>query len=126
LIIWFFDILVRIVQKLAPHRRQANGEKRPLRILGCLLRLMHWSIWVLPFSAIYLLSMIVKFGLDLPLRFLSEKIAVPVVKRLLERVDRIVTKEKFWRVRRISLIGTAFLVFGFLYQFIGTLLLIHW
>jgi len=126
-IIKIFDILVRFVKALGPgHKRREEKTKGCLTVLGCLLHLIHWSVWVLPFSVIYLLSMLVRFSLDLPLRFLSEKIVVPFVKCLLERVDRIVTKEKFWRVRRSSLIGTVFLVFGFFYQFVGTLLLIKW
>jgi len=88
------------------------------------VQLLHWAIWVVPFLVVFLFSMIVRFGLDLPLTYLSEKAAVPIVKQMYELSAKVVAEEEKWKLKSTALIGSLFLVFGFLYQFIGTMFLL--
>jgi hypothetical protein len=123
LVIYIADNLSQIVKKLGPGNYVKNRHGFLLGF-GCIAQLLHWVIWFFPFLIISLFSIIVRFGLDLPLRYLSEKAMVPIIKRAYEFSAKIVAEEEKWKLKSTALIGSLFLVFGFLYQLIGTLFLL--
>jgi len=115
--------LTDLVKKLGP-KNYIKNQKGFLLGFGCLAQLLHWTIWVIPFLVVFIFSLIIRFGLDLPLTYLSEKAVVPIIKQMYELSAKVVAEEEKWKLKSTALIGSIFLIFGFLYQFIGTLLLL--
>jgi hypothetical protein len=115
--------LTNLVKKLGP-KNYIENQKGFLLGLGCLAQLLHWVIWAIPFLVVFIFSIIIRFGLDLPLTYLSEKAVVPIIKQMYELSAKVVAEEERWKLKSTALIGSVFLIFGFLYQFIGTLLLL--
>ena len=122
-VIFLSDKVVKLIQKLGP-RKLKVGEKSSCLLL--IAQLIHWLIWAVPFALVSIIGMIIKFGLDIPLRFISEQLAVPFVKWFYEASSKLVTEDKKWHLKRTVLVGTLFLLFGFIYQFIGVILTINW
>lgn len=122
-IIYLTDKIVNLVQKLGP-RKTKTEEKYSCSFL--IIRLIHSLVWSVPFALVSIIRIVIRFGLDLPLRFISEHVAVPTVKRFYEASAKLVVDDKKWHLKRTVLIGTLFLLFGFIYQFIGVLLMINW
>ncbi len=116
--------LTHLVKRLGP-KNYIENRKGFLLGLGCLVQLLHWAIWAVPFLVVFIFSIIIRFGLDLPLTYLSEKAVVPIIKQMYELSAKVVAEEERWKLKSTALIGSVFLVFGFLYQFIGTLLLLR-
>lgn len=115
--------LTNLVKRLGP-KNYIENQKGFLLGLGCLVQLLHWVIWAVPFLLVFMFSLIIRFGLDLPLTYLSEKAVVPIIKQMYELSAKVVAEEEKWKLKSTALIGSIFLIFGFLYQFIGTLLLL--
>ncbi len=123
-IVYITEKLAELVKRLGPPNR-LRGQGL-LRSLGCLIQLIHLLVWILPFLVMSLLALLVRFGLDIPLRFFSEKLIVPLVKRLYELSAKAIVEEQRWRFKANALVGSLFILFGFLYQFIATLIAIKW
>ena len=122
-VIYVSDQVVHLFRKLAPRTLEMGKKSSCLFVI---IRLIHAIIWIIPFALVSIIGMIIRFGLDLPLRFISERLAVPFVKWFYEASARLVTQDKKWHLKRTVIIGTLFLLFGFIYQFIGVILTIKW
>jgi len=131
LIYFAWKTIIYITEKLAefvkwlgpPHYLRVQGL---LRSLGCMIQLIHFLIWISPFLITSLLAFLVRFGLDLPLRFFSEKMIVPLVKRFYALSAKAIAEEQRWRFKANALVGSLFILFGFLYQFISVLMATKW
>ncbi len=113
--------VAKIVELLGPRDYSATMGN-----VGCILVIIHWAVWVLPYITVFLLALVVRFGLDLPLTYLSEKLVAPLVMRVYKRAARIVAEEKKWKIKHTAFVGSILILFGFLYQFIATVMLIKW
>lgn len=120
------DTLFNFIRKLSP-RDYIKGRRGCVqKSMGCAIFLLHWLIWAIPFLIIFMLATFVRFGLDLPLTYISEKAMVPIVKRLYELSAKVIAEEQRWHFKKNALFGSILIFFGFSYQFIGTLILIKW
>jgi hypothetical protein len=122
-IIFLSDKFVEFIRKTGPKRINPNDK---ISCFKMIILFFHAIIWVTPFLIISMIGIIIRFGLDLPLRFLSEHIAVPFVRRLYEYSAKLISEDQKWNLKRTVLIGTLFLLFGFIYQSIGVILMIKW
>ncbi len=122
-IIYLSEKVVNLVGKLGP-RKLRKDEKSSCLFL--IVQLVHGLIWAIPFALVSIIALIIKFGLDIPLRMVSEKLVAPFVKRLYQASAKLVAEDIKWHLKRMVLIGTLFLLFGFIYQFIGVILVIKW
>ncbi len=125
LLIYIAERLVQTVKKFSPRNYIKNRQGCSLG-LGCAVQLLHWAIWVLPFAVVSLLALIVRFGLDLPLTYVSEKAMVPIVAQIYGLSAKVAAEEEKWKLKSTALIGSIFILFGFVYQLIGTLMLTRW
>jgi len=91
----------------------------------CLLISLVWGLlWAILFLFVSLIVILVRYGIDLPLRFFSEKVIGFLVMLILKKVDETVRDMKHWYFKGPVFVGVVFLLGGFLYQIIGTILLI--
>lgn len=113
------DWLARFTKLLAPPK---NLHQR-----GCLLLILSlfWGLaWAVVFGIASLIYMVIRFAIDLPLRFLGEKVIGAMVMRLFERIDQTVSEMQRWYFKKPVFIGALLLIGGFIYQIIGTVLII--
>ncbi len=122
-------VVWRLSVRLATLLHEVSGRIRPQRLvelparrLGALL----YTISLLPTLCFMLLAftvrMVLEYGIDLPLRSISEHIIAPHVLRLLRRVARRVSTDRRFGLRKYAFQGAVLLLIGFLYQFAGTVL----
>jgi hypothetical protein len=94
----------------------------PAKRLGAFL----YTISLLPTLAFMLLTftvrMVLEYGIDLPLRSISEHIIAPHVLQLLRRVAGRVSADRRSGLRKYAFQGSVLLLIGFFYQLAGTVL----
>lgn len=115
------EYLQDAIAKLGP--KSDNGNTGCLSVLTRLIIAFMWAACYLIASLFYIG---VGFLLDLPLRLISERFIKPRVEALYEFLAEKAQNEQRWHLKRNSLIGTILILFGFFYQFLGTLLQIRW
>jgi hypothetical protein len=114
------------VQKLGPRDFPKGRQGFLQQGFGCIAYMIHYTIWVIPYLAIFIVATFIRFGLDLPLTAIAELSFAPIVKQIYVLSSKAVTDEKKWHLKRNALLGSLFVFFGFTYQFVGTLMLIKW
>ena len=111
------EIVQDMVQSLAPPRWL--HEKGVVFLLIALL----WGLaWGIVFLVVSIAAILVRFGIDLPLRLFSEKVIGVCVMRILKNVDERVREMRRWYFKGTVFVGVIVLLTGFLYQLIGTIL----
>jgi len=113
------DFIQTVLKSFAPPR--SLSEKGIILLLVALI----WGlVWGIIFLIISLIAIFIQFGIDLPLRFFSEKIIGSYVMRILKKIDRTVQNMQRWYFKKTVFVGAIFLLGGFLYQIIGIALII--
>jgi len=113
------ELVQSLVKSVAPPRGLC--EKGGFFLLIALV----WGLaWGALFLVVSITAIFVRFGIDLPLRFFSEKVVGFCVMRILRNVDQTVRDMQRWYFKRTVFTGVIFLLGGFLYQIIGTILVI--
>ncbi|MBU3103068.1 hypothetical protein [Clostridium gasigenes] len=74
------------------------------------------------FAAVSLLSMFIEFGLDIPFRYISEKYISKGILYIFKKTYKIITNMKHSMLKKPIIIGILFVLLGFIYQFLGTIL----
>ena len=118
LLVNILQVSYNVVQRCAPKYREGEGCLKLIIVLPFLL------LWVVVFALIGLLHIGVRFGVDLPLRFLGEKAIGKALLAVFEHVKRILETSDQTYLKAPMLLGAAFLVAGFAYQILGTVLII--
>ncbi len=90
--------------------------------IGCVLHPVLALLWIVAMIVPFLGYMVLNFGIDVPLRAVSEYAVAPVVLRAVRRIAQRVQSDRKWLLRRYAVYGTLWLLLGFVYQLIGTLL----
>ena len=116
-IVKILELLRNSIQKLAPRYRKGEGYLKLIIVFPFLI------IWAVVFGIISLLHIVAQFGIDLPLRILGEKVIGRALLRLFEHVKKVLDKSPQTFLKAPILLGAAFLILGFIYQIIGTLLI---
>src|ERR1043166_4645961 len=90
--------------------------------IGCLLHPLLALLWFVALIVPFLAYMLLNFGIDVPLRAVSEYAVAPVVLSAIRRIAERVRSDRKWLLRRYAVYGTLWLLLGFVYQLVGTLL----
>jgi len=117
---------VSFVQKLGPANYLKGRQGCLQNGVGCVVFLVHFVLWVIPYVAVVMIATVIRFVLDLPLRAISELSFAPMVRQIYVLSSKAVANEKKWHLKRNALIGSLFVFFGFTYQFVGMLMVIKW
>lgn len=113
------DTLANLVQRAGPPTQSLidKGGHAGCAI-GCL--------WLIPWTPLYLAAavgaMAIRFGLDIPLRYISEKVIAPLVMRMLRYTARLEAEDQRWHFRTNAFRGLLWVIVGFFYQAVATLL----
>jgi hypothetical protein len=99
-------------------RRIAPPHKPGRNILVLLLSLFVALGWALLYGFAEILHIAAQF-LDLPIRYIAEKIIGRFIFRLFISVDATMRKGHRTGLKVTSLLGAVFLIMGFLYQIVG-------
>ena len=110
------DYIDKLSDRLSPRIRDVETRS----CLGHLLYSVLLLPWVLLKLMTFSIATTLRFGIDLPLRALSEYVVGPLVLRLLRKTEKLVRRESQWFFNRLAFKGFVFLFFGFFYQIIGT------
>ena len=66
--------------------------------------------------------MLVRFGLDLPLRLIAERFVAPMVLRIMRVSAKLEEEDTRWHFRRNAFRGMLLILAGFVYQAIAAAL----
>jgi len=116
-IVKLLELLNKTIYKFAP--KYGKGE-------GCLklaIVILPLSLWAVTYGAVAAIYMIVRFGMDLPLRVIAEKLLGRWLLSLFKYIKNKLDKEHRTRLKVPSLLGAALLIFGFIYQLLGITLI---
>ncbi len=119
----------RLSVRLATWLHELSSRVKPQRLvqlpakrLGSLL----YTMSLLPTLCLILFTfavrMVLEYGIDLPLRSISEHLIAPHVLRLLRRVASRVSTDRRSGLRKYAFQGSVLLLIGFFYQLAGTVL----
>lgn len=92
---------------------------------GCLLLLVsapYYLAWFILYSSINIIVLAIEFGLDIPVRYFSEKIISRSVLFIFTKIYELLKKMKNDAFKKPIYIGVLFIILGFIYQFLGTIL----
>jgi hypothetical protein len=109
-----------LVQGWSPAYQRGHTGWRA--VLGCLGWLISWPPWAIVFTFAFLTASLIDFGVTIPLYSISERVIEPLVERLYQATAKAVNEEKRWHFKRNAFVGTLFILFGFLYQFLASLI----
>lgn len=98
------------------------GPGKEKRTNNLLLQLVWALSWALLHFIVSILAMLVRYGADLPLRFLSEKIVAPIIERGFNIINTTIKKNSNAHFKPYAVLGAVLLLFGFVFQIVGTLL----
>ena len=110
-------LLSNTIRRLAPKYRKGEGWLKWIAVFLPLL------VWAFVFGIISLIHIVAHFGIDLPLRFLAEKVLGKWLLSLFEYIKNILDKSHRTYLKVPILLGAVFLIFGFAYQILGILLI---
>jgi len=124
LVYFFWRLLIKITELLSKLTRKLHPPKM-LSKKGCILIILS-SLWVLPWAIIFgitsLIHIFLKFIVDLPFRFLSEKLIKRVLLKVLHKIASTENEMRKWYFKKQVYIGFLFLIFGFFIQIVAFIL----
>lgn len=109
------ETAAKFTAKLSP------GKNKRTNVL---LQLVWALSWALLHFVVSIFAMLIRFGADLPLRFLSEKIVAPAIERGFNIINNAIKKNSNAHFKPYAVLGAVLLIFGFLFQIVGTLLVL--
>lgn len=115
LLIRIAEYVERLLDGLAPRRAKGLTRTRPGGLIYCIWLILWWALRIPVFVA----SVLIEYGIDLPFRALSEYVVRPIVLESLRKLAEIQDREAHWGFRVLAFRGLLLLVVGFLYQLIG-------
>ncbi len=111
------ELLSNTIRRLAPKYRKGEGWLKWIAVFLPLL------VWAFVFGFVSLIHIVAHFGIDLPLRFLAEKVLSKWLLSLFEYIKNILDKSHRTHLKAPILFGAALLIFGFVYQLLGITLI---
>lgn len=111
------ELLSNTIRRLAPKYRKGEGWLKWIAVFLPLL------VWAFVFGFVSLIHIVAHFGIDLPLRFLAEKVLGKWLLSLFEYIKNILDKSHRTHLKAPILFGAALLIFGFVYQLLGVILI---
>ncbi len=118
LLVKILGILSTTTYKLVPRYRTGEGCLKLAVVFFPLI------IWVIIFGVIGLTHIAIQFGIDLPLRLIAERLLGKWFLSLLGYINNVLSKEHRTHLKVPSLLGAVLLIFGFIYQILGVILMI--
>lgn len=109
------DGLDRAVDRIGPASRRRPGDAYP----GCAVWLLTWLPWGLLKAVVGLGAILVRYGLNLPLSWFSERLVAPAVIRGLRPLAKVQRREESLGFRGLAFKGLVLLLVGFFYQILG-------
>jgi hypothetical protein len=123
-----WKLLIRACEMLQGAVRTVSPARARNQSLGGLGSMMHLAlalVWLALYVPVSLLTMLVRFGVDLPLRFLAERIVGRHLLRLLRWVANKQEGERRFHFRQAAFTGVVFVLAGFAYQLVATILILR-
>ncbi len=108
---------IKTINKLVPKYRKGEG------LLKWTVAILALIPWAMSYLAAELIHIVAHFGIDLPLRFLAENVLGKWLLRLFEYIKNVLDKPHRTYLKAPILLGATFLVFGFIYQIVGIILI---
>lgn len=116
LIIYLLEQLTRLIDKLS--------LKLPDKA-GCIITIilsLYNIVVALVYGAIMFIKIIIKFVLDIPIRYFSEKVISRCILYIFIKIYNLLQETKSDVFKKPIFIGALFIILGFIYQLLGTLL----
>jgi hypothetical protein len=120
LVCWFTLWLERKLRKLGP--RPARTFRRSKTPWGRAVNWFHLLSWLFVYLIVTPTAIFINYLMTLPITAISELVTVPLVARLYTLSARVVAGEKKWHLKANALVGSLLILFGFLYQFVATVM----
>jgi hypothetical protein len=114
---WLAEMLQRFVQSMSPGNLPVWARAR----IGCVLGFVLFVPWFVVLAIAFCIHIAIRFGLDLPPRWLAERVIIPPVLSVFRRLAELEETDRRWGFRRLAFRGLVLLVLGFAYQVAGTL-----
>lgn len=108
------------IQSLLGRVRPYTGKEQIQSALGCLVYTIFLVPWLVLYFTTAVTAIALRFGFDIPLRFFSERRIGPWILKALRRSARMQERDRFFRGNAFR--GLVFLLAGFSYQLIGSVL----
>jgi len=121
---WFTLWLERKLRKLGP--RPARTYRRSKTLWGTALNWLHLLAWLTVYLTVTPVAIFINHLMTLPITAISELVTVPLMTRLYGLSARVVADETKWHLKKNALVGSLFVLFGFLYQLVASAMVIRW
>jgi len=110
------ELLQKLVERVGPHHYFAAK--------GCFSQIIQFLLlipWSILFLSVALVAILLRFGLDLPLRWLSERVVGRFILLVFHQLATVQETERRFFFRKNAFVGLIFVLFGFAYQLMATI-----
>lgn len=113
---WFYTFIA----SFSPRKILPKEKTFLLKMIDFILL----PFWVIILLVAVIIRLTIQYGLDLPLRFVSEKVIRVGIVRLFHKIANTEKEMQKWHFRKPVFVGALLLIGGFIYQIIGTILIL--
>jgi hypothetical protein len=114
------NLLNQAVKRMSPAKLPVRRER-----YGCVVAGAITVVWLPVYVLTWLLYVALKFGFELPLCALSEKVVLPVAEKILGLISHEEEEMARWQFKRPVFYGFFLNTIGFLTQLVGVVVQIH-